>query len=49
MRVILLVLAIVAFSLAGLSAVNGNVNLNEPAFVAFGLAFFAGSFLPVDR
>lgn len=49
MRVLLLVVALVLFLLAGLSAVMDDVNVNELALTSFGLAAWVGSLLTPER
>ena len=49
MRVTLLVTALVLFLLTGISAVSGDVNLNETALAAFGFAAWVGSILVPER
>ena len=48
MKLILLVVALVLLLLAGISAVSGDVDLNEFAYLSFGLAAFVASFLVAD-
>ena len=48
MRFLLLVVALVLFLLAGLSAAFDGVNLTENALVAFGLAAWVGAVLVAE-
>ena len=49
MSIILRVVALVLFLLAGISALSDSVNINEAALVAFGLAAWVASTFVSDN
>lgn len=48
MRIVLLVASLVLLLLSGISAVSGDVDLNEFAYLAIGLAAFVAASLVTD-
>ena len=44
---ILIIASVVLFAIAALSAFSDSINVNEPGFLALGLACYAGSHLVV--